>query len=358
MSAESCCSGDSLKGERCTANANGEFNCSWECSDENIDENGTPEVCHPFFDAYSDCQLVERQKKTELIQTLKSDLSGVGGILQKGRLITETQGDVLVFDGTTCNSREECLRKFRSSVDSLVEEYENIREEKTEAIDQLKTKYREMSSDVCLRYGEDGFCEQFKKATVPSEFMIVSKTDKMDTFARRYDQMMIDASQNGGKKDVTTLEGLPSGLYMDSHPAFCWSRAGKEYVPCNPVDADQKFEYEVDEKENTSCSGTNIEKDSAAPLSGYTKESCRYLCDNHDGCTAAWYEPVRNMPDGSQISGYCHIFSKHTGDTPKDGSVCFQYTTTQGGDRVIGGAEELDPRAFEKRFIWKHPVPY
>ena len=301
MDDSNCCSGNSLTGEICQAD-NGNYDCSWECSDENLDENGIPEACHPFYNEYDKCHQRHKQMKAELLLNVKSELSNVGGILTKG-VMTTNQGEHVVFDKDTCNSRSDCLNKLTKSVNDLVAQYEDTKQSKTVELEQLKEKYRMESGDVCLSFGEDGFCERFKTASVPSDFMIVSKTDKMDVFARKYDQMLIDASLNGGKKNPETIQSLPDGLYMDTHPAFCWSRMGKEYVPCDPTDDDQRFVYKVEEKKDKACSGMEMDRDTAAPLAGYTPESCKYLCDKHANCSVASYDPVKDMPDGSRSTG-------------------------------------------------------
>ena len=353
-----CCSGDALTGEPCTPNEEGIYECAWECSDENKDNDGIPDPCHPHHEEYKRCFLEERDARASLLEGLMDDLDSLGGLLVKGKMTMEKSDEfpngreVTVFDRTQCSSRDTCLRQVEKNLEALTEEYDQKKAAKAVEVEQAKQKYMLDAKDVCEEFGDDGFCKEFKQTDIPQTFMIVSHQDHMVDYARMHESILKKSSRNAGVKDAKALATLPDALFVDIHTPTCWN--GSVWTPCDPMAKSQQFEYKKKVLKGKACKGSYMDRDTEAQLEGFTEESCRFLCDNHEDCKAATFRPYLEK-DGKTFSGHCEIMSTSDGVEDAPGAVCMQYVSDAKGNRTMN--RNAPSESFDKHYIWNFASP-
>ena len=290
-----------------------------------------------------------RQQQVDII---KDEMGSLGGRLDKGKLtMGYPQGrELRIFDRDSCNSKEACMRQIDRNLKAFNEEYKEIIKTKQIELDQVKQRYKIESEDVCKTFGSDGLCETFRKVEVPTNFMLISKEDKLEADVAQHDRNPYQTSNDS------------KGVFLEIPTPYCWSvdqfGFGDAWKACDPDDDSQKFQYKKTVHRNSACSGGDMNRDSGAQLEGYTAQSCRYLCELHSECAAATHWPIFEK-DGQTFSGYCQMMNSLDDVEETLGSTCYEYTMNDKGKMLSRGSNPslwADDNVM-MRYVWSYASP-
>ena len=211
-----CCSGEPCKENE----EDGVVLCPYECSDESMNPDGVPSSCHPHYNHYSLCFQKEKDMRQQFVEGTKDEMENLGGLLIEGKLMMEINDlypkgrELQIFDRTSCDSKETCMRQLEKNLAAFTEEYAQKIERKKVEIEQTKQRYQLDSEDVCKTFGTDGFCETFKQVDVPTNFMLISKEDKLkaDVAARWNPYQTWNLRKNNSKGYLLRSPHLTAGV--------------------------------------------------------------------------------------------------------------------------------------------------